>query len=133
MGIYYRIWVDFIARLRSKEINKNNWKSKSMIIMTFSMTLNFALLLSIIQKHFLSYFYYLNLSFLSNYTNNILTLLILFIFPCITFNYLLIFRAARYKKLLEKYSHYNGKLFVTYFSISIFLPIIMMWISIFSS
>jgi len=134
MGLYYRIWVDFIVRLRSKEINKNNWKSKSLIFMTISMTFNLALLMSILQKHILSYYFYkLEIPFLSNYENNIITILVLFISPCFIVNYLLIFRGKRYEKLLERYPYCNGRLFVAYFSISMFLPIILMWISIFLS
>jgi membrane protein YdbS with pleckstrin-like domain len=134
MKLFYQVWVDCIARLRSMEINKNNWKSKSMIVMTISMTLNFALLMSVIQKHVLDYYFYkLEIPFLSNYENNIITILVLFILPCIIVNYLFIFRANRYEKLLKKYSKYNGKLFLSYFTISMFLPIILMWISVFSS
>lgn len=132
MGLFYRIWVDFIVRLRSRETNKNNWKSKSMIFMTISMTFNFVLLMSILQKYILrSYFYELDISIFSNYENNIITVLVLFVLPCVGINYLLIFKGDRYEKLTEKYPHYNGKLFATYFSISLLLPVVLMWISIF--
>jgi len=134
MRLYYRIWVDFIIRLRMREVNKNDWKLKSMIFMSIAMTFNLVLLMSILQKNIFSYYFYeLNVPFLSNYENNIITILVLFILPCVIINYLLIFRSNRYEKLLEKYTYCNGKLFVTYFSISIFLPIILMWISIFLS
>jgi hypothetical protein len=132
MRIYYRIWVDCITRLRSIEANKNNWQLKSIIAMSFAMTYNFVLLMAILQRHVLGhYFYKLNIPFLSHYENNILTIFILFILPCVILNYLLIFRGKRYEKLLKKYSYHNGKLFAAYFSISLLLPVILLLIGLF--
>ena len=131
MGLYYRIWVDCIQRLRSREGNKKNWQLKGMIFMSITMTFNFVLFMAILQRQILScYFYKLDIPFLSNYVNNIITILILFILPCVIANYLLIFRGKRYEKLLEKYPDKNGKLIVPYFLISLFLPIILLWIGI---
>lgn len=132
MGIYYRIWVDSIIRLRSIETNKDNWKIKGMISMSLAMTFNLILLMSVIQRNILgNYFYKLTLPFLSNIENDILTILILFFLPCLIINYLLILRSNRYEKLLLKYPYYNGKLFIFYFLVSLFLPIILLWIGIF--
>jgi len=131
MGLYYRIWVDYITRLRSREENKNNWQLKSMIFMSIAMTFNFVLFMVLLQRQILGYYFYeINISFLSGHMNYILTMLILFILPCVILNYLLIFKGKRYEKLLYKYPYNNGKLFVAYFSISMFLPIILMWIGI---
>lgn len=131
MGLYYRIWVDYITRLRSREENKNNWQLKSMIFMSIAMTFNFVLFMVLLQRQILGYYFYeINISFLSGHMNYILTMLILFILPCVILNYLLIFKGKRYEKLLDKYPYNNGKLFVAYFSISMFLPIILMWIGI---
>jgi len=131
MGLYYRIWVDSIKRLMAIDVNKNSWQLKSMFAMSIAMTFNFILLMAIIQRNILGcYFYKLSISFLSNLENNILTILVLFFLPCVILNYLLIFRSKRYEKLLEKYPYNNGKLFATYFSISLFLPIILLLISI---
>jgi hypothetical protein len=128
MRLYYKIWVDFITRLRSIESNKSNWKIKSYVIMSIAMTLNFILLMSILQKHILhNYFYKIDFYNFPILENNILTILILFALPCAIINYALIFYNERYEKLLKKYSHYNGKLFLYYFLISIFLPIILLW------
>ena len=131
MGLYYRIWVDCITRLRSREELKKNWHLKSMIFMSISMTFNFVLFMALLQRQILgSYFYKLEMSFLSNYVNNVLTILILFILPCVILNYLLIFKGKRYEKLVEKYPYKNGKLFLSYFLVSMLLPIILMWIGI---
>jgi len=132
MGIYYRIWVDCITRLKSREANKDNWQAKGMVIMSTAMVFNFVLLMIILQKQILGYYFYeLNVSFLSGHENYILTMLVLYILPCVVINYLLIFRGKRYEKLLEKYPYYNGKLILTYMLVSMFLPIILLLISVF--
>lgn len=129
MRLYYRIWVDCLKRLKSSEAGKNNWQIKSIIAMSLPMTFNFVLLMSIFQKQVLGlYFYKVHISLFSDYVNNILTILILFIIPCLIINYLLIFRGSRYEKLIRKYPSYDGKLFFAYFLTSIFLPIILLWI-----
>jgi hypothetical protein len=132
MGLYYRIWVDFIVKLNSRDVNKNNWQLTSIIAMSIAMTFNLVLFMAILQRHVLGhYFYKLNLPLFSSLENSIFSIFILFLLPCTVINYLLIFRGKRYEMLLKKYSYNNGKLFVTYFSISLFLPIILMWIGIF--
>lgn len=132
MGIFYRIWVDSMTRLMSRETNKDNWQIKGMITMSVAMTFNFILLMVIIQRNILGYYFYkLSIPFLSNIENNILTILVLFFLPCVIINYMLIFRGKRYEKLLEKYPYYNGELFLVYFLVSLFLPILLLWIGIF--
>ena len=132
MSIYYRIWVDCITRLKSREANKDNWQAKSMVIMSTAMVFNLVLLMIILQKQILGYYFYeLNVSFLSAHENYILTMLVLYILPCVVVNYLLIFRDKRYEKLLEKYSYYNGKLILIYMLTSMFLPIILLLIGVF--
>ena len=129
MGLYYRIWVDSITR--AQEVNKNNWQSKSMLTMSIAMTFNFILFMLILQREVLGYFFYeLNISSFTSFENYIFTILILFVLPCVILNYILIFRGKRYKKLLNKYPYYNGKLFLAYFLTSLLLPIVLMWIGI---
>jgi len=131
MKLYYSIWVDIITRLRSREDLKKNWQLKSMIFMSIAMTFNFVLFMVILQRQILGYYFYeINISFLSGHMNYILTILILFILPCVIVNYLLIFQGKRYEKLVDKYPYKNGKLFLSYLSISILLPITLMWIGI---
>ena len=131
MKLYYRIWVDCIVKLLSKESNKDNWKLKSILTMSIAMTFNLVLFMSILQKHIIHYYFYeLDIPFLSSFQNNIVTILVLFVLTCVLMNYLLVFRGKKYEKLLNKYSYSNGKLFLVYFLISMFLPIILMWLSI---
>jgi len=132
MKLYYRIWVDCISRLRSIDINKNNWKLTSMFAMSVAMTFNFVLFMSVFQKEVLGYYFYeFNIPNFTGYENYISTILVLYFLPCIIINYLLILHGKRYEKLLEKYPYKNGKLFATYFTISLFLPIILIFIGIF--
>jgi hypothetical protein len=130
MGLYYRIWADSILRLKSIEANKNNWKYKSIASMSIAMTFNLFSIMIILQKKIFGFFYEINFRFLSGYENYILTILILYLLPIILINYLLIFRGNRYEMFLEKYPYRNGKLFLKYFLISMFLPIILMWAGI---
>ena len=132
MKLYYRIWVDCITRLRSIEANNDNWQTKGIITMSTAMTFNFVLLMVIIQKNILDYYFYeINIPLLSGFLNYILTILILFFLPCVIINYLLIFRNKRYEKLLKKYPYSNGMFIVTYILISMFLPITLIFIGIF--
>lgn len=132
MKLYYRIWVDCITRLRSIEANKDNWQTTGIVIMSTAMTFNFVLLMVIIQKNILNYYFYeINIAILSGFQNYILTILILFFLPCVIINYLLIFRNKRYEKLLKKYPYSNGKFIVAYILISLFLPIVLLFIAMF--
>jgi hypothetical protein len=131
MSLYYRIWVDSIKRIRSIEKNKDDWKIKIIIIMSVAMTYNLMMIMAILQRNILGIsFYGIESPLLSELENDILTILVLFFLPCISINYLLIFRRNRYEKLLEKYPYYNGKLFVIYFLTSMFLPIVLLGIGL---
>ncbi len=127
MGLYYRIWVDCIIRLKLIDSKKTDWKLKSMITMSIAMVFNLVLVLVILQKNVFGYFYEINIESLSGFENYILTILGLYLTPVIVLNYLLIFRHNRYEILLERYPYKNGKVIVTYILISMFLPIILLW------
>jgi hypothetical protein len=129
LGLYYRIWVDCITRAKSRPQNQNNWPSFCMAFMSISMFLNLIVIMTLIQKHVIKqYFYYIKLDFLPKYTNNVVSGIILFVAPCVLLNYFLIFNKHRYKVLLQKYpSRYNGKLFLTYFLISLGLPFVLLF------
>jgi len=138
MNIYYKIWVDCILRLRSQEQNKDTWKEWGMIMMTIAMTANFMFFMTIFERHVLGYsFYEFHISspnIVSDVerVNDVLNALVLFVLPCFVVNFLLIFRKKRLKKLIRKYKYpyYNGKLFLTYFLISLFLPLVLIFTGI---
>ena len=131
LGLYYRIWVDCIAAIKKQPVNKRNWSVKSMLTMSIAMTFNLALVMIVLQKQVFGYYFYrFRVDFLPRYFSNAVSFIILFLLPCVVMNYLLIFRKDRYKRLLEKYPYHNGKLFATYFSVSLLLPVILVWIYI---
>ena len=111
MRLYYLIWVDCIKRGISQNGNNRDTLLNAMVFMSISMTLNFALFMTILQGNILhNYFYDIDLSFFSFLTKhwaNAVSFVILFVLPCVTINYLLIFRNNRYKKLLKKYPYYD--------------------------
>lgn len=131
MGLYYRIWVDCIIRMKSIETNRNDWKLKCLIAMSIPMTFNFVLLMVILQKNILDYYVYeINIPSLSGFENYIITMLVLYLLPIVVINYMLIFHRNRYEKILSKYKYNNGKLALTYILSSMFLPIVLIWLSI---
>lgn len=131
LELYYRIWVDAIKRAKSRPENKENWPLGTMVFMSLSMTLNLLLIMTILQKHILNkYFYRIELNFLPKYVSNVVSFTALFILPCILLNYFLIFYRRRYEKLIKKYPYKDGKLFLTYFLISMFLPLILLILGI---
>src|SRR5688500_8443400 len=102
IGIYYRIWVDCIKRMRLQPSNRHDWKAKSMFAMTFAMAFFLVFVMTIVEKYvFNTSFYTLNFSFLPAVVNNVLEYVFLFILPCGLINHVMIFRKQRYKKLLE--------------------------------
>ena len=83
-----------------------------MIFMTLAMSSNLILIMTILERHVLP-----------ERANSVLSYIFLFILPCLVINYQLTFRNKRYLKLLERYPYYNGKLAISYFVISMVLPI----------
>jgi hypothetical protein len=129
MGLYYKIWVDFIKRAKKSPGNHGNWQVGCMIFMTLAMASNFILIMTILERHVLKKtIYTLDFSFLPSRANSVLSYLILFILPCWVINYLFIFRNKRYLRLLERYPYYNGKLAISYLLISLWLPIVLLLI-----
>lgn len=127
LKIYYKIWVECIIRVQSVKANKDNWQMKAMYIMTVSMVFNLLLIMLPLQRDvFGRFFYDFKIHGLSGFENYILTMILLYILPCVILNYLLIFRSRRYEKLIKKYPYRNGKLFFRYFLISMGTPVLIL-------
>lgn len=131
MHLYYSIWVDCLVRIKAQPSNEKDWRVKAMAVMTAAMTFNWLLVIKVtefaIVRH---HFYEINFYFLPDELGTLLEFFILFIAPWLILNYLLIFRCERYKELLAKYPHKDGRLFLTYFLSSIIVPIALMWSAI---
>lgn len=128
MNFYYKIWVDCIAKARSIPANQNNWKWYTMIFMSMSMALNFMVVMAIFQRKILGYsFYHLNIDiFPGGKLDAFISFFILFLLPVLLINYYLILRNRRYEVLLKKYKSYNGKLFISYFLLSLMFPALLL-------
>jgi hypothetical protein len=124
MRLYYLIWVDCITNFMVKEKVERNLKIKCMIAMCLAMTANFFLPVIFLHRHGHLKFYDINFNIPYPPLNNWANFFVLYMLPCIVINYLLIFHNNRYKKLLKNYPYNNGKLFLYYFTFSIFSPII---------
>lgn len=120
------IWTDCIFRAQSLPDNRENWKLYTMIFMSMAMALNIATILSTIQLHIVGHvFYDIKFHIFSlEKLNNALSFFVLYLAVPVVLNYLLIYRNSRYQKLLQKYKYYNGKLFFSYFAISIIVAVI---------
>ena len=99
--------------------------------MSLAMSFNLMLLMVVIQKTVIKkYFYNIKISGLPIFFSSILSFLLLFFIPFAVINYILIFHNKKYERLLKKYPYYQGKLFLNYFIISMFLPVFLLWIGI---
>lgn len=127
--LYYGLWVDCIKRIKAQPLNKNSWRWKCMVSMSVPMIFNFVFIMSILQRHIIGYYFYkIEFKFLTTYWSNIVSFFLIFILPVIVLNYFLIFRKERYKKILEKYPYRNGVFFITYLIVSLFLPIVLLFV-----
>jgi hypothetical protein len=133
MNLYYKIWVDGIIRLKSLPANKGLWKFYSMVLISFAMALNLAMIMAIAQRNiFKNSFYDLHVSiFNDSQLNSFTSFFVLFFLLPLFLNYFLIFRNNRYEKLIKKYKSYNGKLCIAYLLISYFLPFVLLLIGYF--
>jgi hypothetical protein len=132
MRLYYLIWVDCIIRARSQPSNKNNWRGMTMMYMTISMAVDLLFLMTIFEKYILNYFFYeIQIPWLPQSIADPLSFAILYAGPPLIINYVLIFRNRRYEKLIKEYEYHDGKLFVKYIAIALFVPVIVLWAGIF--
>lgn len=100
-----------------------------MVMMTTAMSLNFILLVNFIELLIVGHpLFRISLGFLPEKSRDTMEFLLQFVAPWVVVNYFLIFWKQRYKKLIVKYPHKNGSLFVRYFAISIFVPIVLLWV-----
>jgi hypothetical protein len=114
MNIYYKIWVDCIVKARSIPTNKNNWKRFTMALMTAAMAINFAIIMSILQKNILGkYFYHFKVDFFpGTKLDALISGFTLFGLPMLLLNYFLIFRNNRYEELLKNTNHITANYFL---------------------
>lgn len=133
MNLYYKIWVDAIVKIRENPLRQEDWKWMVQIYMGIAMAIDFAFIMAILQRNIFHYnFYNVNLTlFQYSKLNSLVSFFLLFFLPSLIINYLLIFKGKKYEVLTKKYKSNNGKLFITYFMISIFTPLFILLIAFF--
>lgn len=133
MSLYYKIWVDAIVKLRSRPQNAGMWKYLAMAFMSMSMAINFIFIMAILQRNvFNTDFYSLEVNiFPGTILNSFSSFFILFLLPMLLLNYFLIFYKNRYESVIEKYEYRNGKLFITYFLLSLIVPLLVLYVGMF--
>ncbi len=125
--LYYKIWVDLIVRAKSVPANRENWKVMTLLYMSMLMAINLIVIMTIIQKYFGLYVYDISFSIMPGIIESFVKFCILFFLPSAVLNYLLIFWNNRYNKIIQAYSHHNGKLFISYALLSLSVPLIALY------
>ncbi len=128
MSLYYKIWVDGIVKLRSRPQNAGLWKFFAMTFTSMAMALNLVFILFILSDLGITTGI-LKISvnlFLGTRLDAFVSFFISYLLPFLLINYFLIFYKEKYKKLINRYPYYGGKLYMRYFvsSMGVFLAYI---------
>lgn len=121
---YYTLWVDAVLFIRKKKKSKDIFYPLVIMVSPLAfnvLCLSFLLDFLGIKVNILNVGNYF-LSLLGIYNNFLGTCIgcIVILYP----NYLLIFKGNKIEFLIEKYPNYNGKLFILYWLVSTFVPLL---------
>ena len=96
LKLYYRIWVDCIQKIRN--FDSDFWEYKSMLVMTFAMSVQFMIIMAILQRNIIGYtFYDFSIEkYFSGKGEYLIKWLVLYCLPVIVINYFLIFNNKKY-------------------------------------
>ena len=112
-------------RLKSQPENKNNWLALSTVFMPVNMAFDLLFLMMAYQKYFLGYFFYeLEIPGIIPEVGKPLSFAVRYVGPPLLLNYVLVLRNNRYERLMQKYEYHEGKLFVAYMAIALFVPLV---------
>lgn len=121
---YYKFWVDTVLFIRKKQKNEDNLNPLFMMAVPLTLNIFFLnLLLDFLGKKInILGIPHQFLSFLGiqNRFLGIIIGLFLILLP----HYLLIFKGGKIENLIQKYPHYNGNFFISYFLITTIIPFI---------
>lgn len=124
--MYFKIFVSSIYTAQKNGVVGDVWKILSNFYVATAIACNVLMLYIFINNHLAPDL--LNV-FIIKYTtigkyNFILNIFLTLIIPLMVFNYYMIYRGNRYKKLIIKYPQaYNKKPFVIYFLVSFLAPL----------
>ncbi len=125
--MYFKIFVSSIYTAQNNGVMGDVWKILSNFYVATAIACNVLMLYIFINNHLAPDS--LNV-FIIKYTtigeyDFILNILLTLIIPLMLFNYFMIYRGNRYKKLIIKYPQaYNKKPFVIYFLVSFLAPLV---------
>ena len=125
-ALYYKIWVDAIAKEQSKKVEGRNFKLYTLIPISLLQGINlltFFYWMKVIVNRSLPLFFGVNI-FHARLINDFIAIVLTLFIPFVILNYLLIFSNDRYEELLKEYRNQDGKLYRKYTLISLGLLII---------
>jgi hypothetical protein len=126
-NMYFKIFVSSIYTAQNNGVMGDVWKILSNFYVATAIACNVLMLYIFINNHLAPDS--LNV-FIIKYTtigeyDFILNIFLTLIIPLMLFNYFMIYRGNRYKKIIIKYPQaYNKKLFVIYFLVSFLAPLV---------
>ncbi|MDB4582940.1 hypothetical protein N9164_07305 [Draconibacterium sp.] len=123
-NFYNILWVDAIVNAKDYKNNDPGWKSSIFWLLTSMNAINIIAVL-----FWLKYFNVYEHRFIFNFNSDLLAVgliesLLNVLAPIAIINYFLVFYRNRYKRLIAKNSHYEGKVALFYSLGSIFLLVI---------
>jgi hypothetical protein len=123
MKFYYILFSDAINKILTVEKSKDMWKFYTLIFISFAMGFNLFMLSFIL--HDLNILKIETIKVKLNTTgiyklDSFLSYAVVYLFPFLMLNYFLIFYKEKYKQIIIKYKHYDGKLIGWYYAISFF-------------
>lgn len=128
IDLYYTMWVDTIIKFKSVPINKDDWKSKSMMLVSAAMGIQFILVLFALSSMGLPIYKYYNINldiFPGERLDGMLNGTILFFLPFFILNYFLIFFKKKHINLIKNYEYKNGKYYFIYVLGTFFIGLIL--------
>lgn len=129
--MYYKIIVSSIYTAQNNGVMSDIWKMASNFYVSVAISGNIMLLFilfnNVLFPHSLEF---LNINLVTSFKHNFMLNLIIYTWiPFMIMNYFLVYRNNNYKQLIKNYKqYYNKKVFAIYFSISILLPIVYVFI-----
>lgn len=118
---YYILWSDAINFTRSNRNLISIWKLHTLSFISLFMAINLVVISLLIKFEINTRFVTL---FNSKALDNFLGVIIVYYFPPLIINYLLIFYNNQWEKIRKEYMHYNGKVYKAYYILSIVIPIL---------
>jgi hypothetical protein len=122
MKWYYILIADTIYKMKSDSWKKDSFLFYTILFISFAIGFNFFMLSFILHDFNILKIESIQVSLNTTgfyFIDSFLSYAVVYLFPFLILNYFLIFHKDKYKEIIIKYKHYNGKLFSWYFVISL--------------